>query len=310
MHTASRRLRRSEKLRSGSRARTGFLILFTLPTFLAFCIFVLIPIVQGLYYSFFQWNGLSTNKAFIGVANYQKLFADPIVWKALGNDLKVAFFRLVFTLVLSLGLALILTRCRVLANKFFRNVLFFPVMLSVVVICTIWMMFCNPSFGVLNAVVGLLGIDPPAAGWLGDPTSALYITIPPAVWCSVGFYMIIFISAIESIPETLFESAKLDGVSRWRETKDIILPLLRPQINFCAIYVIISSMNGSYLFVKLLTNGGPNNASEVLGTYMSLNAFSYHQFGYATTIAMLILATTLVLSAILNRVFKSEAYEF
>lgn len=290
-------------------ARTGFILLFTIPTLVLFSIFVLFPIVKGLYYSFFQWSGLSTNMTFLGLDNYKRLVSDPVVWRALGNDLQIAGIRLVATLVLSLGLAVVLTRLNVLANKFFRSVLFFPVMLSVVVVCTIWMMLYNPSFGVLNTILNGIGITPPEAGWLGDFRTALYTTIPPAVWCSIGFYMIIFISAIESIPATLFESAKIDGANPWTELRSIILPLLRPQINFCVIYVVISSMNGSYLFVKLLTDGGPNNASEVLGTYMTLNGFSYHQFGYATAIATLILVATLALSGVLNKIFKSEAYE-
>ncbi len=248
-------------------ARNGFLFCFTVPTLALFSVIVLIPILQGLYYSFFSWNGLSSEKTFVALENYKRLLADPVILTALGNDLKTAVIRLLFTLLLSLGLALILTRIHVPGNRFFRSLLFFPTMLSAVVVCTVWMMLYNPSFGILNLLLDVIGVPIPDAGWLGDFRTALYSTIPPAVWCSVGFYMIIFISAIDSIPETLFESAKMDGVSLWVETKDIILPLVRPQINFCAIYVVISSMNGSYLFVKLLTNGGPNSASEVLGTY-------------------------------------------
>ncbi len=291
-------------------ARNGFLFCFTVPTLALFSVIVLIPILQGLYYSFFSWNGLSSEKTFVALENYKRLLADPVILTALGNDLKTAVIRLLFTLLLSLGLALILTRIHVPGNRFFRSLLFFPTMLSAVVVCTVWMMLYNPSFGILNLLLDVIGVPIPDAGWLGDFRTALYSTIPPAVWCSVGFYMIIFISAIDSIPETLFESAKMDGVSLWVETKDIILPLVRPQINFCAIYVVISSMNGSYLFVKLLTNGGPNSASEVLGTYMTTNAFNYHQFGYATAIGTLILAVTLLISGLLNKIFRSEAYEF
>lgn len=291
-------------------ARSWFIFFFTVPTLILFTGFVLLPILQGLYYSFFQWTGLSKNMTFLGLENYRRMINDAVVWTALLNDLKIAAIRLIITVICSLFLALLLARGEVFGNKFFRSVLFFPLMLSVVVVCTIWMMLYNPSFGIITTILNSVGIQSPAAGWLGDFRTALYTTIPPAVWCSIGFYMIIFISAIESIPETLFESAKIDGASTWRQNWQIVLPLLRPQINFCVIYVTISSMNGSYLFVKLLTNGGPNSASEVLGTYMTLNGFTYHQFGYATAIASLILVTTLVLSGLLNKVFKSEAYEF
>lgn len=291
-------------------SKSLFIFLFTVPTLCLFSIFVLMPIASGLYYSFCQWNGLSTDIKFSGLDNYKRLIADPIVWTALGNDLKIAAIRLVFTLVLSLLGAMLLTRINVFGNKFFRNVLFFPVMLSAVVICNIWMMMYNPSFGVITTLLKAIGIKSPDAGWLGDFSTALFSTIPPAVWCSVGFYMIIFISAIESIPAELFESATIDGAAPWKQTISIIIPLLQPQINFCVIYSTISSMNGSYLFVKLLTNGGPNSSSEVLGTYMSLNAFSYHQFGYATAISTLILGATLVLTGVLNKVFSAKAYEY
>ena len=291
------------------RKRNGFLLMFTLPTLALFTLFVLIPIFQGIYYSLFQWSGISSNMTFLGLDNYKRLFGDSVVWTALLNDLKIAAIRLAFTLIISLTLALLLTRFKIFVNQFFRKVLFFPVMLSVVVICTIWTMLYNPNFGALNSLLSVIGIQPPPAGWLGDFGTALYATIPPAIWCTTGFYMLIFISAIESIPSSLFESARLDGASIWTEIRYVILPLIRPQLNFCAIYVVISSMNSSYLFVRLLTNGGPNSSSEVLGTYMTLNGFSYHQFGYASAIAVLILVSTIILSLILNKIFRSETYE-
>lgn len=172
------------------------------------------------------------------------------------------------------------------------------------------MMMYNSNFGVLNDVLAVVGIKPPAAGWLGDKSTALMSVVPPAVWCSVGFYLIIFLSAIEGIPGELYEAAILAGANTWQQITHIILPLIRPQINFCVVYTVISSFNASYMFIDLLTKGGPNNASQVLGTYMSLNGFEYHKFGYATAIAMLILAATAAMSAIMNRIFKSEVYEY
>ncbi len=297
---------------SSARAQQGrFVFVFTVPVLLLFTLFVLVPTVQGLYYSLFDWSGLSSNMTFVGLENYRRmLFEDSVVWLALWNDVKVALARVVFTLVLSLALALLLTRRRVLANGFFRNIFFFPVVLSAVVICTVWMMMYNSSFGIINPILNFFGISAPAAGWLGSKQTALMSVVPPAVWCSVGFYMIIFISAIEGIPGELYESALLDGASTWRQIVHIILPLIRPQINFCVVYTVISSFNASYMFIDLLTNGGPNNASQVLGTYMSLNGFEYHKFGYATAIAMLILAATAVMSVIMNRIFRSEAHEY
>lgn len=299
------------KLNSAHAQQSRFVFVFTVPVLVLFSLFVLVPTVQGLYYSLFNWSGLSSNMTFVGLANYKRLlFEDAIVWQALWNDVKVALARVAFTLVLSLTLALLLTRTRVLANGFFRNIFFFPVVLSAVVICTVWMMMYNSSFGIINPILNFFGISAPAAGWLGDKHTALMSVVPPAVWCSVGFYMIIFISAIEGIPGELYESALLDGAGTWKQIVHIILPLIRPQINFCVVYTVISSFNASYMFVDLLTNGGPNNASQVLGTYMSLNGFEYHKFGYATAIAMLILAATAAMSVIMNRIFKSEAHEY
>lgn len=299
------------KLGSAHAQKSRFVFVFTVPVLLLFTLFVLVPTVQGLYYSLFDWSGLTSNMTFVGLQNYRRLlFQDPVVWLALWNDVKVALARVVFTLVLSLTLALLLTRTRVFANGFFRNIFFFPVVLSAVVICTIWMMMYNSSFGIINPILSVFGIEAPAAGWLGSKQTALMSVVPPAVWCSVGFYMIIFISAIEGIPGELYESARLDGASTWKQIVHVVLPLIRPQINFCVVYTVISSFNASYMFIDLLTNGGPNNASQVLGTYMSLNGFEYHKFGYATAIAMLILAATAVMSVIMNRIFRSEAHEY
>lgn len=299
-----------ERLKSRSALQNRFVFMFTVPTLILFTVFVLIPTVQGLYYSLFNWSGLSSNMTFVGLENYKRLAHDSIVWIALWNDIKVALFRVVFTLIISLILALLLARTKVFGDGFFRNVLFFPVVLSAVVICTVWMMMYNSNFGILNRFLGVIGIHAPKAGWVGDKRTALMAVVPPTVWCSVGFYMIIFISAIEGIPGELYESALLDGAGTWRQTVHIILPLIRPQINFCVVYTVISSFNASYMFVDLLTKGGPNHASQVLGTYMTLNGFEYHKFGYATAIAMLILAATAIMSLIMNKIFKSEAYEY
>lgn len=299
-----------ERMNSRSGRYKSFVFVFTVPTLLMFTWIVLVPTVQGLYYSFFNWSGLSSNMTFIGLENYKHLVSDSVVWLSLYNDIKVAVVRVIFTLIISLGLSLLLARTRVFGGAFYRNVLFFPVALSAVVICTIWMMMYNSSFGILNNFIKLIGIKPPAAGWVGDKATALMSIVPPAIWCSVGFYVIIFLSAIESIPGEVFESAIIDGATTWKQTFYIIVPLIKPQINFCVVYTVISSFNASYMFVDLLTKGGPNNASQVLGTYMTLNGFEYHKFGYATAIAMLILAATGLMSAVMNRVFKSDAYEY
>ena len=287
-----------------------FIALFTLPALILFFWFVIIPIFQGLYYSFFDWSGLSKDMTFTGLKNYQRLIGDEIVWKAMANDVLIAVIRILITLALSLLFALLLTQSKIRGNGFYRNVLFFPVVLSGVVVCTVWMMMYNHNFGVINRLLGLVGLSDPEAGWLGDKNTALMATIPPAVWNSVGFYVIIFVSAIENIPDSLFESAKLDGAGFMTRITNVILPLIKPQINFCVVYCAITSLNGSYMFVELLTKGGPNNASEVLGTYMKTVGYKYHQFGYATAISMVILGVTAIMSLILNNIFKSEAYEF
>lgn len=287
-----------------------FIALFTLPALILFFWFVIIPIFQGLYYSFFDWSGLSEDMTFTGIKNYQRLGGDEIVWKAMGNDVLIALIRILVTLALSLLFALLLTQSKIRGNGFYRNVLFFPVVLSGVVVCTVWMMMYNHNFGVINRMLALVGLSDPEAGWLGDKNTALMATIPPAVWNSVGFYVIIFVSAIENIPDSLFESAKLDGAGFATRIKNVILPLIKPQINFCVVYCAITSLNGSYMFVELLTKGGPNNASEVLGTYMKTVGYKYHQFGYATAISMVILGVTAIMSLVLNNIFKSEAYEF
>lgn len=298
------------KTNSRQKQQRRFIAVFSLPALILFAWFVIIPIFQGLYYSFFNWDGLSANMEFSGLSNYKKLIADEIVWQALWNDIKVALIRIVFTLILSLFLSLLLTQTKIRFNGFYRNVLFFPVVLSGVVVCTIWMMMYNHNFGILNRLLHFIGLSDPEQGWLGDKSTALMSTIPPALWNAVGFYVVIFVSAIENIPDTLFESATLDGAGLYYRIRHIILPLIKPQINFTVVYAAITSLNGSYMFVELLTKGGPNNASQVLGTYMKTVGYKYHQFGYATAISMVILFVTAVMSVVLNRVFKSEAYEF
>ncbi len=268
------------------------------------------PVFQGLFISLFSWSGLSPKKTFTGFSNYKVLFSDSVMWQALGHDLYFVFFKALLTMGLALLFSILLFHSSFRRKKFFQGVFFFPNILSVAIVGIVFIFVYNPSIGILNAVLSRAGLENWTRAWLGDPSTALNAVLFPSIWAAVGYQMLLINAGMASLPSVYFEVSILEGASRFQEFVYIIFPLLRNVLKTCLSLLIINTLNETFIFIRVLTNGGPNHATEVLGTYMYYQAFENFKFGYGTTVAVMNFALALVLTFVVSKLLKKEGLEY
>ena len=292
------------------RQKYLFLAFCIIPTLLVFLIITFYPLTQGLYLSFFDWSGMSANREFVGFDNYIKLFKDPIIPTTIINDYFLVVIKVFFIMILAIFFAVVLTQLKLKESPFYRVVFFFPNIMSVVIIGILWMFIYSPNMGVLNAGLELLGLGEWARPWLGDLDWALAAIVVPLVWAGIGLFMLMLMGAIMNIPKSLYEAADIDGANEWVKFSKITLHLIWPQIKTSIIYIVITTLNGSFILVQIMTEGGPNNATQVMGSYLYQQAFKNFNFGYGATIGVMILILSLFTVLILQFLLKKEKVEF
>jgi len=282
---------------------TGYL--FLLPDFLGLLIFLIIPIGYAFLISLHDWNGLSSMR-WNGLDNYVKLFSDSQFW----DSLKITgIYTLIYVPVLyavSLGLALLVNQ-RLPFMRFFRTIFFVPVVLSLVVSSLMWKYIFDERSGLLNFLIGFLGIQPQP--WLGSVQLALPSIIVVSVWIQMGYFMVIFIAGLQDIPREYYEAARIDGANRWQMFLRITLPVLKPT----SLFVIVISLIASFQVfdqVWVMTKGGPARATEVTALYIYQQAFQYLNLGYGSAVAFVLFIVILSFSLIQFRLFiKGHRYE-
>lgn len=286
---------------------------FLAPNFLGFAIFTLVPVVCAILLSLFQWNGgpISTAK-WVGLDNFAEIFKIEKVmdkW-ADGNylyffervDLGIALKNTVFytlvtvplTLICSIALALALNKA-VKGAVVFRAVLFFPYVASMVAICVCWN-FMLMKDGPINQLLMAVGINFNKS-WTADSTMAMWAIILVSVWRSMGYYMVIYLAALQGVPRELYEAATVDGASKWKQFLNVTLPQIKPTTFFCSIMLIIGCFK-IYDTVAIMTNGGPGRATKMLVTYIYDTAFVNIKYGLASAISMVLLTIVLVVTII------------
>jgi len=265
-------------------------VLFLLPATILFLVFVVWPIVQSAHYSVYSWDGLGKPEHFIGLENYARLLKDPVFWKALGNNFFVLIWSLVTQIPLGILLAILLTG-RIKGSVFFRTLYISPMVLSGVIVGLLWQWVYNPSFGLANSFLTWIGFEQYTSGWLGDAGIVMVCVMIVSTWRDLGFYIIIFIVAIQSIPEEICAAAKVDGANSWQLHRYVTLPLIKKT----TLTAFVLSLIGSLQFFDLtwvMTQGGPYHSSEVVTTYMFKTAFQLRDWGYATTLAFVLFCIT------------------
>lgn len=267
--------------------------LYLAPAFIVFTLFTFIPLAVSFALSFTDWDMMSKMQ-FIGLENYARLFTDRNLHRAIGNT---AFFTLGIVptqMALALLVALLLNT-KIRLRSLFRGLYFLPVIVPITVAATVWMFIFSPSFGVLNYLLGLIGID--KIGWLSDPKWAMPALMILAVWQNFGYFTVIFLAGLQSIPKELLEAAQIDGANIWKRFWHVTFPLLSPTTFLVLIMSVIGGFQ-VYQTVVLTTEGGPAGATNVIVFELYRTAFDYFDMGYASAMAYVLFAFLFVLTLI------------
>ncbi len=281
------------------------IFLFLLPALILFIGVLIAPIILSGYYSLTEWNGLLTPK-FIGFANYQELFTSKSIniMRALKNAMLLAFFSCVIQLPFALWLALKLCK-KPVGERAYLSIYFMPVLISTVVIGQLWIKIYNPDYGVLNLFLRSLGLESWTRVWLGDKKTALWAAFVPILWQYVGYHMLLMYAGIKGVPTELNEAAMIDGCTEWQVNRYIIIPYIRPILRVSFIFAVTGSLK-SFDLIYVLTNGGPNHATEVPSTLMINMLFLRNRYGMGSTIAVMLIVLCFVFAIIINMLFKED----
>lgn len=274
---------------------------FVAPSLILFGGIIFYSIIMSFRYSLLDWNGFGEG-IFVGFSNYAKMFQDKVFLRSAVNSLLLGFVTLVTQLPLALLLALLLTS-GIKGEGFYRTVFFIPMTLSSVVIGQLWLKIYNPNYGVLNTLLGVLGLESLQRNWLGDVNTALFSAFVPIIWQNVGYHMLLLYTSINSISKDILEAAKLDGASGVKAARYITIPLVKPMLRTCAIFVVIGSLK-AFDMIYVLTNGGPVHMTEVPSSLMFSSIFNLNKYGYGSAISIFIVVECIVMAVILQKVFR------
>jgi multiple sugar transport system permease protein len=267
--------------------------LFISPMFLGFLIFMLGPLLYALYMSFLEWPLLG-EATFVGLENYRAMTQDSQFMVVLKNTIIFTFGLVPLNLILALTLAFLLKE-KLAGIGFFRTAIFVPVVTSLVVWAIVWKYMLAPESGFVNQLLSLLGITGPA--WLMNPNYAMPAVIVTSVIKNVGLNMILFLTALQQVPESLYEAADLDGAKRWRKFWNISLPLITPTIFLTMIITTIGAMK-IFGQVYVMTRGGPGDSTKVLVYYIWEKAFMHFEMGYAAALAFVLFFILLIFTLV------------
>ncbi|WP_139488307.1 carbohydrate ABC transporter permease [Brevibacillus dissolubilis] len=262
-------MRAAEKLRP---------YLFTAPSMLIFWLFFLYPIGYMIYLSFTSWNMIHPVKEFVGLENYQELLADPDFHQVMSNTVLYTVLSVLIALGLALVLALWLNRSGWVYSMM-QGAIFSPYIISLVSVSLLWLWLMDPQYGLLNWLLGLIGLPP--SPWLSHNDTAIYALVLVSVWKMVGYNTLVCIAGLQSIPKELHEAAQLDKASVWSEFWRITLPMLSPTLFFLLVVNTISSFQ-VFDTVKIMTQGGPVNSTNMLVYYIFEYGFEFFKIGYAS----------------------------
>lgn len=274
--------------------------LFMAPSLLILGIFVLYPILRTLYYSFFDWSVGASVQPFVGFDNYVKLFHDPRFWNALGVTLEFTVVSVVLLIVLGLATALAL-QSEGLASRITRSVFFFPTIVSLATIGLVWKFLLDPDIGLVGGITKALGLPPVA--WLQSEQLALPTLIFVSVWRSLGFAMILFVAALQSVPVERYEAGRLDGAGTFALFRYITLPGIRPTMLFATMMLTIQSLQ-VFDLVYVMTGGGPLYRTDTLVNLIYRDGFVNFGTGYAAAISWVLFALIMLISLLQLRIFR------
>ena len=280
---------------NASTKRTTLIALtFILPNFIGFAIFTLFPVAASFVLAFMDWNAFASPE-FIGLENFRRMATDESLHIAVQNTFWFTIGTVPLTLVAALGLAILLNKA-VMGMGLFRTAIFFPFITSAVAVAFVWTMILHPMLGPVNMFLRYAGVDNPPM-WLASTTWALRAIALAQVWRSVGYYMVIYLAGLQAIPGTLYEAAEIDGANGMKRFWYVTLPMLKPTTFFVTIMLTINTLR-VFDLIQIMTNGGPGRATTVLVHQLYQAGFVRFDFGYASSIALLLFVITITITII------------
>ncbi len=277
--------------------------IFLLPTVVLVSLFLYLPFLASISNSLYNIPNLAgTNKVFIGINNYKEMLTDPVIMTSVKNTFVMMIYTVVFEVGIAIVLALLVDSVGKM-QKFYRTVYFFPVVISATAIGLMFILFYDYNIGLFNQVLAKFGAEPKL--WL-DEKKALGMLSLPVIWQYIGFYFVIVLTGIAAIPEDIYESAYLEGVTGFQKVRYITLPLIKGVIRTCLILVITGTLKVFDLPWTIAPRGMPNQTTYLLGTYQYKTVYEAARVGYGSTIAVFIVVVGVVISVIVNKLIKQE----
>jgi multiple sugar transport system permease protein len=267
---------------------------FILPNLIGFAIFTLIPMVFSLVLAFMNWDG-ANQISWAGLDNFSRLLGDQTFRISLTNTLVFVAGNVPLTMLAALGLAMLLNQ-PLRGRNLFRTTFFFPYVASLVAVAVVWNMLFFPSAGPVNSMLSALGVQNPPR-WSASVDWAMITVILASVWKGMGYYMIIYLAALQSIPSILYEAAAVDGANAWQKFRYVTLPMLTPATFFISVMLTIASFK-VFDLIMVMTGGGPGRATNVLVVHIYNTAFKEFRFGYSSSIAMVLLFMVLAITVV------------
>ncbi|NWL87436.1 MULTISPECIES: carbohydrate ABC transporter permease [unclassified Paenibacillus] len=269
-------------------------VLFILPAFILFLAFFIYPVFTAVNNSFTSWNGISKNVHYIGFDNYVQAFNDLAFWKSVRNNVYFILFSCLIQVPLIIIFSLLIANVKRFKGLY-KTAVFMPSIMSTAVIGILWGFIYNPDFGLANEVLGLFGVSP--VYWLSDKNWAMISILITNAWQWTGFYIVMVLAAILSIPKELDEAAAIDGATGFQRAIKITLPLIMPIVSVVIMLSIAGAMKAADI-VLVMTKGGPAGSTDVMATYMIRYAITSFRHGFGNSIAVLIFVFTIIITVL------------
>jgi raffinose/stachyose/melibiose transport system permease protein len=281
------------------------IFLFLLPSLFLFISILIAPIAVSVYRSTFDWNGFSEG-TFIGLDNYKELFTNGSIkfMTALKNSMILAFFSVFVQLPFSLFLALLLGR-KPKKERAFLSIYFMPVLISTVVIGQLWLKIYNPDYGLLNRFLDAVNLGNLKHVWVGEPKTALGSILVPTIWQYIGYHMLLMYAGVKGVSTDLREAAMLDGATPWQVDRYVVIPIIKPIIRVSVIFAVTGSLK-AYDLVRILTEGGPFQMTEVPSTLLENMLFLRNRYGMGSTISVMLILLCFFFALVITAIFRER----
>lgn len=286
----------------------GFILLGLLPTLILLGLFLVYPMIRSAAMAFQDMGVLQTSGEYVGLENFQYMFTkDKMFPLALVNTLKTIVAVPIGTILISFTLAVLLHRSRIREKNLYITFYFFPYFMSSTVVAVVWaFVFFPTSSGVLNGIFNSLGLENWTRVWLGDSHTALWCICAVIIWSCIGYHIVLYLSGLDSISSELYEAAIIDGASNWQQVTRITLPLMKNILGITLVLLMSGTLGASFVYSKIMTDGGPNGASTVLLQYVYKQGIEQGNVGYASAITVFTMVMGISL-AVISRVMTSRS---